>query len=224
MTQSRHLRAAAILVVSGGMMIGLGSASGAAGSADRSTPTITGVQPATPAPQNEPQRLAVSGTDFMAGLTLEVTSPAGQTTTFKGDDIMSRRTDSFAVSLVLDVAGTYVLRVTNTDGGMSNPFELEVKKGESTKPNAPVISSITPSEPIHRTEAQTLRVEGQRFEEGLRAIVTNPIGQEVGDVAITHLTPTSFDLLVTLDRAGDFELVVSNPSGGASNVAKIPVR
>jgi hypothetical protein len=142
----------------------------------------------------------------------------------RAGDIQDRREATFAVAVTLDVGGTYSLKVTNPDGGVSDPFTVEVKARHESLPDAPVVTSVTPAEPVHLPQAQMLTVTGQRFEAGLRAIVTGPTGEEITDVVVSKVTDSSFELLVLLDQAGHFELVVSNPSGAVSSVVTIPVR
>lgn len=193
-------------------------------SAPASAPEITRVEPATPAPGADPQQLAIQGADFMPGLTLEVTTPGGQTMTYAGGDIQSPKAASFSVMIPLPTEGRYGLVVRNTDGGVSEPYTLTVAAGEPKDPKAPAITAVTPSDPVHGPAPQVLRVAGEGFERGLRAIVTDPMGQELVDVTLGEITPTAFDLTTLLERAGDYEIVVSNPSGTVSNVWTLSVR
>lgn len=188
-----------------------------------STPVVTHVAPATPAVSARAQVLSIHGKEFMAGLTLAVTTPEGQTDTFTGSAIQARTETSFQVSLMFATPGRYQFVVTNTDGGTSEPFALEVA-ARKTSPAAPVIERVTPSEPTAHPEPQLLRVDGQRFESGLRAIVTDETGAELPEVSVTKVTPRSFELRVRLDKAARYELVVNNPSGAVSNVVTITVR
>lgn len=201
-----------------------GTSSQASGQdAGASVPVIEQVTPATPAPQGAPQRLAFAGQDFRAGLDLEVLSPDGQTTVIGGADILDRRETSFAALVALPVEGSYTFSVRNTDGGVSQPFVVKVAPG-TPEPPAPVITGTIPAELSPQPQAQTLKVTGEHFEAGLHAIVTNDAGQELTEVQVSSVKPDSFTLTVLLDRRGEFELLVSNPSGGASNVWRLTVR
>ena len=185
-------------------------------------PEISGVTPAAPARSSKPQTLTVNGKNFMMGLTLTVTRPDGQSTAFKDADIQARRETSFQISMLIDQAGAYSLVVTNRDGGTSEPFVLKVDQPRAA--DSPSIERIEPAEPTRQVELQTLRILGQRFASGLQAILTDPAGADVTDVQVTKVTQTSFELSARLDKAGDYSLVVTNPSGAVSNVARIPVR
>ena len=99
-----------------------------------------------------------------------------------------------------------------------------LKIDQPTRADAPAIERIEPPEPTRQAEIQMLRVIGQRFANGLQAVLTDPTGADVTDVQVTKVTQTSFELSARLDKAGDYSLVVTNPSGAVSNVARIPVR
>ena len=71
---------------------------------------------------------------------------------------------------------------------------------------------------------QDLKVTGQRFGAGLKAIVTDPMGMEVLDPVIKDLTPTSFTLNVRLEAAGSYNLVLSTGAGATSSIATIVVK
>ena len=187
-----------------------------------STPEITSVTPAAPSPSPKSQTLTVNGRDFQPGLTLTVADPVGQRTVVQGNEILSRRDTSFQFAIALAMSGSYSLVVTNTDGGTSQPFALVVKA--SAPADGPVIEKITPSEPPKRPDTQLVQVEGQRFAPGLRAIVNDPMGADVTDIAVSKVTPSSFELSVRLEHNGEYSLVVTNPSGAVSNLMRFIVR
>ena len=89
---------------------------------------------------------------------------------------------------------------------------------------APEITRVRPAEAAKRAEPQALQVEGARFASGLKALVTDPAGADVTDAVVSKVTPNSFELLVKLEQAGDYSIVVANPSGTTSNVFSIIVR
>lgn len=190
--------------------------------AQQQAPEISAIAPAAPARSNKPQTLTISGKNFQMGLTLNVTQPSGQSLTFRDGDIQARRDTSFQISMLIDQAGAYSFVVTNRDGGTSEPFVLKVDQPRAA--DAPAIERIEPAEPTRQVEPQTLRVLGQRFAAGLQAVLTDPMGTDVTDVQLTKVTQTSFEISARLDKAGDYSLVVTNPSGAVSNVARIPVR
>ena len=184
-------------------------------------PRIDTVAPASPARSNSPQTITVTGEDFQSGLRLDVTTPSGEKQVVQGDAILSRRPTSFQASLVFAAEGRYELVVTNPNGEASSPYAVEVKVRSA---DAPVIARVTPAETAKRAEPQALQVEGSRFNSGLKAIVTDPAGADVTDAVVSKLTPNSFELMVKLDQAGDYSIVVVNPSGTTSNVFKVLVR
>jgi hypothetical protein len=187
-----------------------------------STPLITGVDPAVPAPGTKPQTLTVTGREFLQGLTLTIADPAGNTAVFEDQAITKRTSSSFQVLVMLNQRGSHSLVVRNTDGGVSPPFAVEVEDRQQLP--TPVLDTITPAEPTRRADAQKLLVEGRRFEPGLRAVVTDPMGMDVTEVRVARVTPNSFELFVRLEHAGEHALVITNPSGAVSNVLRFLVR
>ena len=188
-----------------------------------STPVITGVEPARPIAGPDAQALAVTGDDFLPGLSLEVRTPDGQTRAYSGDDIQRRQKTRFDVSVLFAADGRYMLVVTNQDGGVSEPFPVTVHKA-APSPDAPVIAQVVPDELQPRPEPQTLRIHGERFMTGLTALITDPTGTPLPEVAVANVTATSFTVTARFETSGDYELVATNPSGGASNVARVLVR
>jgi hypothetical protein len=188
-----------------------------------SSPVVTHIVPGAPAVSDRAQMVAVHGKEFMRGLTFYVTSPEGATADYSGSAIQAQTDTSFQVSLVFGTAGKYQLVVTNKDGGTSDPFVVDVQPGQP-RADAPVISGVAPPEPTKHPEPQLLRVAGQRFESGLRAILTDPIGTEMLEIEVGRVTPTSFDLRARLAQDGTYELVVRNASGAVSNVFQFTVR
>lgn len=187
-----------------------------------STPVISQVLPAVPSPDDEPQTLSLRGSDFLPGLEIEVMNPSGSTEVFSGDRVVRHDATRVDVTLLIPAEGRYAFIVRNRDGGVSQPFNVAVKA--TKEPAAPVITQVTPANLRPHPEPQTLRVEGRRFETGLRAIVTDPVGTEIGDVQVRNLTPTAFELILRLSEPGDYSLSVSNPSGGVSNVYQLAVQ
>jgi hypothetical protein len=185
-------------------------------------PAITSIDPAAPVRSTKPQTLTINGKNFMDGLTLTVMQPTGQSLMFQGADIQMRRDTSFQATMLIDQPGAWSFVVTNRDGGTSQPFVLRIEQPRGA--DTPAIERIEPAEPMRQVEAQKLRVIGQRFAAGLQAVLTDPTGTDVTDVQVTKVTQNSFEIAARLDKAGDFLLVVTNPSGAVSNVARIPVR
>lgn len=187
-----------------------------------STPRITGVAPNPIGPSPTSRVLTVSGEGFMAGLSLMVTTPGGGSRVFQDADIQQRRESSFQVSMVLATAGTYSLVVTNSDGGMSAPFQLKVAAAAT---GAPVINSVTPARTTAQPGAQALRVDGKLFAQGLTVYVTDPTGQVaiVSGNDVTDVTPSGFRVSVVLGMEGQYTLDVKNPDGGTSNSFSVTV-
>ncbi len=192
-----------------------------------STPRITGVAPASLAPSASAQPITITGEGFMRGLSLTITSPVGATQVYKDMDVQSQEEASFGVSAVLPVAGTYSFVVTNTDGGVSQPFQLQLRAAAPAQPSttAPVINTITPSKTTKQTQPQTLRIDGARFVQGLTVTLNDPsgAGTTVSGTAISDFTANGFAMSVTLTVEGQYTVTVTNPGGQVSNVVSLSV-
>jgi hypothetical protein len=184
-------------------------------------PEITGVAPDTPAPSRTSQSLVVQGREFAQGLSLSVTSPTGAVADYRGNAIAEQKESSFRVAVLLADAGTYRLVVSNPDGQSSMPFSLGVKAPS----DGPIVREVKPTGLRISTSPQTLTVEGARFEAGLIVTLTDPAGgvQSLGGDAIHNVLPGSFQMTVTLETAGRYELIVTNPNGKVSSSAGFDV-
>ena len=184
-------------------------------------PEITGVNPQTVSPSKTSHSLLVSGREFAAGLSLSVTAPNGSVADYRGNAIAEQRETSFRVSVMLTDVGTYRLVVVNPDGQTSMPYALTVKPAA----DGPTVSEVKPIGLRVSTSPQTLTVEGARFEAGLFVTVTDPAGnvKTLGGDAITNVMPGSFQMAMTLETAGRYELIVTNPNGKVSSSAGFDV-
>jgi hypothetical protein len=84
---------------------------------------------------------------------------------------------------------------------------------------APVISGVQPDRLRAAANPQTLTLVGQGFVPGMAITVIDPAGsaQDVPAGAITNLKPTSMDIKVTLELAGEYSVTATMPSGVVSN-------
>ena len=190
-----------------------------------STPEITNVTPGSPGVSSKPQRLTITGTDFLEGLTLMITNPGGQSQRYAGEDILNRRPTAFEVNVLLDEKGSYSLVVSNTDGGVSRPFPLTVPAGAAQSENKtkPTIESISPAKVTKSNTPQTLTVRGTLFEPGMVVLLTDPTGtvKTISGNAIADITPTSFQFTAILELPGEYSVEVKLPSGALSNTAVV---
>src|SRR5690348_14102740 len=91
---------------------------------------------------------------------------------------------------------------------------------------APEISAITPADLVAAPKAVAVTVAGRYFQDGLSMSVITPGGKVVeyrGNM-ITDRRETSFNALVTLAYAGNYEFVVVNPDGRTSRPFRIQVK
>ena len=84
--------------------------------------------------------------------------------------------------------------------------------------STPRIDSVAPPAPARSSTPQTITVNGEDFQAGLRLDVTTPSGEKQtvqGDGILSRRT-TSFQAAIVFSAVGRYELVVSNPDGGVS--------
>lgn len=167
----------------------------------------------------------------MPKLSLIVTTPAGSTQVFKDADVQSQQEASFRVGVVLAVSGVYSFVVTNTDGGVSQPFRLELREaGPAAAPatalSAPVISAITPSKTSKQSQPQAFHLDGSRFMQGLTVTISDPVGGAtvVSGNGITDLTANGLTFTSAITVEGEYTISVTNPDGKTSNAVSLSVR
>lgn len=178
-------------------------------------PEIVAVAPNPAPPTTSPQSIAVSGRNFLDHLTLSVTGPSGTVQQYGEQAVTYQRDTAFQAMVTLAAAGTYRIVVTNPDGKASTPFMLSVKSPAT----APSITAIEPQAIVKSTNPQTITVLGSQFVPGLSAMVTDPAGSviTISGNGVGPVSPTSVTLSVTLELAGNYALIITNPSGTVSN-------
>lgn len=198
-------------------------AAGAVATLIASTPLVTEINPATPSNSTEAQQLTISGKDFLPGLSVEVQTPDSRTLLVNGGAVTVRGPESLVASVVLDRPGAYLLKIVNTDGGMSRPFSFQVR---DRAPQAPaiVIDRVVPDAPNKSDQAQTIRLEGRNLDSGIAVNVMDPAGSDVPNVAVTKATSTSIDVNVLLNQRGEYVLQANNRAGATSNRVTIRVQ
>jgi len=211
-----HKALVRFFVVSG-LVVVLGFALSAMAGAhtSRATPEITGVAPDPVTPSTTAQPVTVSGSHFLERLSLTVTGPDGNAAEYREPAIRDLKDTSFVASVVFPVQGAYQFVVTNADGGISSPYRTTAKP-QST---APSIVAVLPDRLTASPNPQSLTVQGQRFVPGMTVSVTDPAGgvQDIPAGNITNVRPTSMEITVTLQAAGDYSIVATLPSGTPSN-------
>jgi hypothetical protein len=182
-------------------------------------PVITAVEPRSPLAGPEPQTLTITGSNFLAGVSLNVAEPDGRKRTIEGNAILARRETSFQVALVLAAPGAYTLTATNPDRSTSGQFVLKVQSPAQPAGATPKVDRVLPELISKDPQPQILKISGDHFAAGLSVSVTDPIGTvyRFKGTSLGALTATSFDLSIALDMVGDYSLMVTNPTGESSN-------
>lgn len=193
-----------------------------------STPDITQINPAAPGASTQPQSVTISGKDFLPGASLDIQTPDSRTVRVNSASITVAGPESMTASMVLDRAGAYLMKVNNTDGGVSRPFSFQVRAapGASAAPNAPaiVIDRVVPDSPTKSDQPQTIHLEGRNLDSGIGVSVTDPAGSDVPDVTVNKATSTSVDVILLLNQRGEYVLQANNRAGATSNRVTIKVQ
>lgn len=194
-----------------------------------STPRISAVHGVT-TPKPTPQTITIAGTGLMNGLSLQISAPDGTTQMFKDIKVEPQEDAAFKVDATLATPGAYVFIATNTDGGVSQPFRLDLKAsgaGSATPTTmGPVIDGITPARVNKQTQPQVLTLDGKRFMPGLIVTLNDAAGNSttVSGNAISNMTQNSFSMSVVISVEGEYTVTVTNPDGQVSNAASLSVR
>lgn len=217
----RVSRIAVIAVILVGLAAGCGRSSPTNPSG--SSPQITSVSPPQILREDTPQTVTISGRNFVSGLTVELTSPAGASTTLERSEIQALQTTSFQMTATLSMAGAYVIRAKNPSGDQSDPFSFIVQAEAGG--NAPHIDSVSPTSVIHSANLQVFAVTGANFSSALSVTLLDPSGQplSVNGAIVGTVLPESFQIGVTLTQTGTYTLTVTNPTGETSNSVAIAV-
>lgn len=200
-----------------------GCGRGSPASPSGSSPQVTNVAPAQILREDAPQVVTISGRNFVSGLTVELSDPAGGSRTVEQSDIQALQTTSFQMVATFSVTGAYVMRVKNPSGDVSDPFSVVVQSQAGGTP--PHIDSVSPASVVHSANVQVISVAGSDFSSAINVTLVDPTGQSlaINNAIAGIVLPTSFQIGVTLTRIGTYTLSVSNPSGDVSNSVAIAV-
>jgi hypothetical protein len=203
-------------------------AAGALAAVVGSTPEIIQINPAAPGASSQPQAIAISGKDFLPGLSLEIQTPDSRTLRVNGGSITIAGPEAMTASMVLDVPGAYLMKVNNTDGGISRPFSFQVRgtpaAAAKAAPAGIVIDRVVPDSPAKSDQPQTIHLEGRNLDSGIGVSVTDPAGSDVPDVTVSKATSTGVDIILLLNQRGEYVLQANNRAGATSNRVTIKVQ
>src|SRR5258708_40228384 len=111
----------------------------------------------------------------------------------------------------LGVTGSYSIRINKPDGSQSNTLGFTVVPLQTTS-----ITSTSPATPSKRDGDQTITVFGSGFQSNLSVMATVPgsgIQITLSGAQIQNVTPSSFQLIITLNVVGLYVIQVKNPYG-----------
>ena len=178
-------------------------------------PVVFSMTPSTPVSGASDQDVFVSGTNFQAGLTVDITAPGGGVTTLSGEQIQNVTETSFIMRATLNAPGSWSIKVKNPDNQQSLVFPFTVSSGGPI----PFITSINPISPTANGANQNVIVTGGNFQNGLRINATFPSGGITtlqGTGQIQNVTANSFTMRITLNTEGAWKIRVINPDNSQS--------
>jgi hypothetical protein len=185
-----------------------------------SRPTVEFINPTSPSVQNLDQLVTVNGSDFQAGLTLTVNYPGG-ISTLSGTQITNVTQKQFQMLILLNITGYFSIVVNNPDGAHSGLFSFQVSDPVSKL----TVDHITPQRPRLQIVDQIVTVTGSGFHSGLTVTVYYPGGtSRLSGTQIQNVTPTSFRMLILLNKTGRFSIVVNNPDSIHSDLFSFHLR
>jgi len=94
-------------------------------------PQISQVSPSSPSASSTPRTLTVYGSGFQSGLTVTAIPPSGTSFTISGSQIQNITSTSFQMTVTLNTAGTWAIRVNNPDGQQSSLYLFVVTSGST---------------------------------------------------------------------------------------------
>lgn len=172
---------------------------------------ITGIAPAEPETDPAAQSLHVIGTGFESGLTLTLTDPAATTQTVSGADITAVATSLVSANVTMNLPGAWKISAANSGAAASSPFLFTVF-------GPPAITAVAPAAPTQNAAAaQPLTFAGTGFISGLKVVLTSPTaGAAPVTVKADTVTSTSVAVQATINAAGQWSAIVTNPHDKAS--------
>jgi hypothetical protein len=200
--------------------VGCGKHTPTTPSSTGSSPTISALSPSVIEPSPSPQTLAVSGTNFLSGLSLTLRAPDGSSNTYGSQSISNLTNTSFTASVVINATGNWTANVRNVDGLESGAATFSVSGTPSSGP--PQILSITPGALFRNASSQSFSINGQNFRQGATVIVTNPNGSEIQSTVASQ-GDTLIIVLATFNTVGTYSVMVRNVDGSTSNTYSLSV-
>ncbi|WP_321469866.1 hypothetical protein [uncultured Paludibaculum sp.] len=184
-------------------------------------PEITGTLPSPTVASPESVTLDVLGSGFGDGVILYILRPDGGLSVLTNSQIVSSSDSEFKAVYSFTTPGDYTLQVENLSGARSKVYTLHV----SSVSTAPIIQAYSPLVLPQTAQLQTLSVQGQNFQPGLKAVWTTPHGATVpaDSIDAASVLPTTFPVTGAFGEPGTYLLQVINPDLSKSDYFPIRV-
>ena len=174
---------------------------------------ITGVSPSEILADANPQPIRITGSGFQPNIAVVLIDPSGTPTTLTNAQGLSVEPTLILVNATLGPAGWWKVTVNNPGANPSNAKAFTVT-------GKPVIQAHDPQNVHVQAGAVPFTLRGTGFRAGLSIALTNPAGNvtNVAAADILNWTPESVQIRATLNAAGDWRVVITNPGPNNSNI------
>jgi uncharacterized protein (TIGR03437 family) len=172
-------------------------------------PAISSMSPASPTASTAPYPVVLTGTNFVAGSTVDVFLNGNKTTTIQNPVVPNPAT--MMLNLLLAQAGNYGLEVVTQAGLRSARFSFVVQPTPSL-----TISSVTPTVIAASPFSQAMTIIGGVFVPGLVVeVFRNGVRTQI--IGTANVTQSQFTLNISFPESGPYDLEVVLPDARRSN-------
>lgn len=169
------------------------------------TPSISQVLPNPVLASTSNQQLTINGSGFQSGAIVTYYDTNNTAWPAKAASVVSS-------SQIVDTAfddnndsGTWKVTVTNPGESASTPLSFTVGSATTV-----AITSISPATPTSGSTAQTVTISGSNFQSGATVSFT-PVSGSTFTLTPSSVAANAIQVSVTLNQAGSWALVVTNP-------------
>jgi len=185
-------------------------------SAQNPTPAISSISPTSRAYPAGTFDLTINGSNFDSGAVDMIYTPWGSYMG-SGPRIKSLTATQIVVTEAMGntPAGTYTVKVQNSDGQLSNGAAFVV----TAAPQPPVISSISPTSRPYPAGTFDLTINGSNFDSGAVDMVYTPSNSYMGSGVIKSRSATQIVVTESMGNTapGTYTVKVKNSDGQISN-------
>jgi hypothetical protein len=187
-----------------------------------STPAVSGVAPAVIRAASGIQKVMVTGSGFVDGLSVVLLLPYGGTLVPAPHQIRVLSATSLQLEMEFPVDGAYQLRVVNPDSGQTQDFAFTVSPALVSRLS---LNGVEPAAVTASLPGQLLTFSGKGFGPGLFVMMIAPGGGVTyfGGDQVLNLSSSSFQISASLVSPGDYLFQAYNSTLEQTNAFKLTV-